>query len=464
MRGIVDYSVYLPAHYIKGNTILKNWNIVGNIYNRTVGYFDEDALTMGVESCKRITDKHKDIDGLFFCSASSPINYKNVSAYIGDTLNFNKGLLSMDITGNFRSGVTALLLSNKINGNIIIATSENPELEHGSSEESIFGDGAVSLLVGEDNLIAEIIDTQSDTEEFPSHFKRSEDAYIISNFDKKYTNDYGFNRIVKKNVEKFLLKNNLKAEEIDFLIVNDESYKNIIGLCKILDFDKKSIKCNEVMNFTGSLGNAQPMLAIVNALENAEPGNKVLVVGYGDGCDIVLLRVTKNINNIDRTLNTKIKELVEIDDYVTYIKYKRGIKGLKRLEEGFTSYQQKIREKDKFVKLIAAQCEKCGNIITLDNIACNKCGNVENFVDFKLSRTGTVFTYTQEFYYPSLNPPTDMVVINLDGGGRLLCQLTDNESNKLEVGARVELTFRRLSDAGKYPQYYWKAKLIKGGC
>ncbi len=49
------------------------------------------------------------------------------------------------------------------------------------------------------------------------------------------------------------------------------------------------------------------------------------------------------------------------------------------------------------------------------------------------------------------------VVVDFDGGGRTLLELADAEPEDVEVGSRVQLTFRRLYTSGGVHNYFWKA-------
>jgi hypothetical protein len=50
-----------------------------------------------------------------------------------------------------------------------------------------------------------------------------------------------------------------------------------------------------------------------------------------------------------------------------------------------------------------------------------------------------------------------------DGGGRLVCDLTDCDPEKIEAGAAVEMTFRKLYQSKGINSYFWKAKPIAEG-
>ena len=58
----------------------------------------------------------------------------------------------------------------------------------------------------------------------------------------------------------------------------------------------------------------------------------------------------------------------------------------------------------------------------------------------------------------SLNPPTVDAVVDYEGGGRFLCEMTDFEAERVAIGNEVEMTFRRLFTADGVHNYFWKAR------
>jgi uncharacterized OB-fold protein len=72
----------------------------------------------------------------------------------------------------------------------------------------------------------------------------------------------------------------------------------------------------------------------------------------------------------------------------------------------------------------------------------------------------TVTTYTVDRMIYSESPPVIFAVLDFDGGGRFPCQLTDCDVDEVEVGTRVEMTFRRLFTADGIHNYFWKARPI----
>jgi len=61
----------------------------------------------------------------------------------------------------------------------------------------------------------------------------------------------------------------------------------------------------------------------------------------------------------------------------------------------------------------------------------------------------------------SLSPPVVAVVIDVDGGGRFQCELTDCNPDDVAIGDRVEMTFRRFFLARNgIANYFWKARPV----
>ena len=62
----------------------------------------------------------------------------------------------------------------------------------------------------------------------------------------------------------------------------------------------------------------------------------------------------------------------------------------------------------------------------------------------------TVFTFTVDHLIASLEHPLPMAVVDVEGGGRLYLQVADSDT--IEIGAPVVLTYRRLHDRRRQPQ------------
>jgi len=74
---------------------------------------------------------------------------------------------------------------------------------------------------------------------------------------------------------------------------------------------------------------------------------------------------------------------------------------------------------------------------------------------------GTIVTYTVDRLAYSPSPPVVFAVVDFDGGGRLPVELTDVDEWEIQIGGRVEMTFRRLFTADGIHNYFWKARPVR---
>ncbi|MGQ9583284.1 MAG: OB-fold domain-containing protein, partial [Thermoplasmatota archaeon] len=209
----------------------------------------------------------------------------------------------------------------------------------------------------------------------------------------------------------------------------------------------------------GVLGSAHPLVMLAQALETSSAGERVLLSAYGDGSTAMVLEVTDAVEEFK-----KRRRLAAPSTQISYMKYLTFKRLLaEREEEGrpFSSPIQMSREEGMSVRLHGRRCRGCGTISTLNLRVCPKCGLRDSYEDVKLAKRGVVHTYTQEHYYPTPDPPVTMAVIDLEGGGRYLAQMTDASSQEVRVGMEVEIVFRRLHEGGGYHNYCWKCRPVR---
>jgi hypothetical protein len=74
---------------------------------------------------------------------------------------------------------------------------------------------------------------------------------------------------------------------------------------------------------------------------------------------------------------------------------------------------------------------------------------------------GTIAAYTVDRLAYSPSPPIVFAIVDFDGGGRFPVELTDVAEADVQVGGRVEMTFRRLNSADGIHNYFWKARPMR---
>ena len=68
-----------------------------------------------------------------------------------------------------------------------------------------------------------------------------------------------------------------------------------------------------------------------------------------------------------------------------------------------------------------------------------------------------MFTYSMDYLAGTIDNPLVITVVNFEGGGRILCMMTDRELDEVQVGMPVEMSFRKLRVVNGVHNYYWKS-------
>src|SRR5262249_49130037 len=117
----------------------------------------------------------------------------------------------------------------------------------------------------------------------------------LKSFPGAFETKFGYNRFIAATVQGVLKKSGLTAKEIASAAIAAPSQRALQAALRGLGLDAKSQVQDTFWNTVGDAGTAQPLVLLAAVLERAKPGDLVLMVGYGDGGDAAVLRVTEAI-------------------------------------------------------------------------------------------------------------------------------------------------------------------------
>lgn len=125
------------------------------------------------------------------------------------------------------------------------------------------------------------------------------------------------------------------------------------------------------------------------------------------------------------------------------------------------------RQQEQRYNLIGSRCGICGGRFFPRRTMCPVChrrslGNIE---DFRFSGNGKIESFTvvhEGISQYKAQVPYILAVIALDEGDNVLGQIVDCEICDVEVGKKVEMLFRKLTEDGKSGtiQYGFKFRMI----
>lgn len=472
MVGITSVGVYIPMYRLSREEIGKMWRAKGAAGEKAIAGYDEDTVTMAVAAaldCMKRNDG--EINGLYLATTTAPYKEKQSGAIIAGAVDLDQTCHTADFTNSLRAGTTALkaaidsVASNSAEQILVVASDCRIGAPKGRFEQTL-GDGAVALMIGSTDPIASVEGTYSIFSDFTDLWRTTNDVFIQSG-EGRFIDEAGYIPTMQEAVAGLMKKCSLTPGDFSRIVFYASDNRQHADMAKRLGFDKSQVQ-DPLFGQIGNAGTAAAMIMLVAALEEAAPGDRILFTSYGDGADTFVLRVTEKISEMPRkpTMKDRLARTVVVD-YGRYLNWRDliSVEPSALPERAEPALAPRWRERKTIRALYGTKCKKCGtpqiHPIGQKTRVCVTCQAKDNFEDYKFSdKTGKVFTYAIDQLQPTKNPPGLNGVIDFDGGGRLICELTDYDLSKVATGMPVEMTFRKLSQGKGIVNYFWKAKPI----
>jgi 3-hydroxy-3-methylglutaryl CoA synthase len=447
-------------------------NIANARGEKAVANFDEDSITMavsaGIDALKG--NERSKIEGVYFASTTMPYKERLNAGIISAALGMNDHVRAADFSGGIKAGTTALLsalegVESKRVNNLLVCSSDCRLGKPASPQELIFGDAAAALLVGDEGVIAEFKGSYSTTYDFVDHY-RGEFAKFDRQWEDRWIRDLGFDQLVPEAVNGLLDKYKLKISDFAKVVYPCHYGAARKKLNKVLGMAPEMTQDN-LQAEIGETGTPHALVMLIRALEEAEPGDRILVVSFGSGCDTLYFEATNNVEHKkDRNgISGCLARKAELDNYTKFLVWRDTLPaeaGLRAEEDLWTRWSSLWRGRKMVLGLWGTKCKRCGTAqLPPQRICVNPdCGAVDETEDYRFSdKIGHIASYTGDMLAASYNPPAVYGAIEFEGGGKFYFDFTDCDLDSLATGMPVSMSFRRKYHDKKRDivGYFWKA-------
>lgn len=476
MAGIVAYGAYIPKYRLSRDLIARAWGLSSMGGEKAVASFDEDTVTMAVEAafdCLGSVDP-KQADGLYFASTTPPYKEKQSASLIATVLDLQKDILTSDFCDSLRAGTSALkagmdAIESKSAKQILVTAADCRLGAAESAFEQTLGDGAAAFLLGDSDVVAEVIGSYSVSDEFTDYWRTNQDTFIKS-WEDRFANIYGYMNSVQGTISGILKKYKLAPGDFSKLVLYAPNPRQQTDVARRLGFDVKKLS-DLLFNTVGNTGTALAPMMLVAALEQANPGDRILLVSYGDGAQAFILEVTPNIGKVRdrRGIKGYLASKAMLPSYEKYVQFRNlMVTEEARVFPSPSSVPLFWRDKKSFLSFYGSKCKRCSLIQHPVQRICYRCQSKDEYEEVRLTRTGSIFTYAEDYLADVPVLPQISASIDLDDGARVFLRLTETEPQNpadppQKIGMPVEMTFRKLHERSGFHNYYWKARPVRGG-
>lgn len=463
--GITSYGSYVPYRRLKRAAIAQVLGIPAGKGERAVASFDEDSVSMAVEAARdalRAADA-TDIRTLLFATTTPPYAEKLNAALVGAAAQLPLEIRAADLTGSPRVGLTALMQATdavRANGGAaLVAIADCRIAAPEGKAEQTGGDGGVAFVVGE-NPLAEIVATASVTREFLDTWRAPGERFAHT-WEERFALTQAYGPLLGAAVTRVLEEGKCAPSDLAKVVLDAPNPRAADELARGAKLAPEQI-ADALALTVGQTGATHAALMLANVLAAAKPGDRILVASAGDGADAILLQVTDRAASYSQARS--VGRLIESKGDVAYARYLKWREILpteppRRPDPERPAGPPMLRSETWKFGFIGSKCTACGTPQLPPQRICIQCRARDQMEPYPFAdRPAKVATFTLDRLAHSLNPPTVNVVVDFAGGGRILCEMTDCEPEKVAIGDEVEMTFRRMHSAGGVHNYFWKAR------
>jgi hydroxymethylglutaryl-CoA synthase len=463
-RFIASASAYLPLLRLERKAALAalSWSGLGGPRSghRSVAGWDEDAVTLAVEA-SRIAIGDDPPQAVVFASTSAPFRERLQAGVLVDALGLPTDTDATDVAGSRRCGIAALrhALRGRA-GSVLIAAGERRSSAPGSSLQLAWGDGGAATLVADTGCAKLIGDATLNLDLVDVY--ASDDHPLPYQTEERFIRDEAIERIFLPAIATALKQANIGASDITLAAVQEPTagvYKAVAAKLGL----KTPNLCDRISEAAGDLGAAQALFGLALALEEAAIGDRILLAGFGSGCDIVILEVTSNAA-AHGAASKALTHGTALTNYTRFL----SLSGSLNLDWGARSeLDQKVspsvlarygRDMHGFV----GGRDKRGNVqFPKTTIPVSpQADGPEELQDVRLTDVlARVVSVTADRLNYTPDPPFYFGLVQFENGARVSMEFRDVEGATPKVGDPLRMRFRVKSIDRKrgFRTYFWKA-------
>lgn len=435
--------------------------------------WDEDSVTLAVEAARdALSDRpREELTSLTMASTTQPFAEFQSSTLVAEALGLRSTIRTLDLGHSQRAATSGLIAAfRQAEGSSLFIAADRPRGKPASTQEINFGAGAAAFTLGTENVIATLVTSVSKSVLFADHF-RADGARYDYYWEERWIRDEGYGKLVVESVASALKQANLTPADIKHFVLA-APFKGVaaavmkkIGIAPEAEADGLELNC-------GFSGSAHSLLMLAHQLEKTQPNEHIMLVGFGQGVDVLVLRTTDNLKSFSprRGVSVALADAQDNDAYLRFASHEKsielewGMRGEKSLKTAFT---EQYRSSNQLSNFVAGECKHCGTVQFPQlpycvNPACN--APRVNFEPHPLfDEPAKVLTYTGDWLTYHLAPPLYVGFVQFASGARVLMEMADIGPSGIEVGTPMRMAFRikDTDQARGYSRYFWKATPIQ---
>ena len=340
--GIVGYGAYIPRCRLSAKEISQTWRDGRDMDSLPVEQIslpgpDEDVATMSIEATQNALSRaevNKDeIRSVYVGSESHPYAAKTTGSIIAEALGITPHATAADFQFGCKAGTEAIqagfgLVGSGMAKYAIGIGADTAQARPRDDLEYTAAAGAGAILMGPANeSVATLQASYSYVTDTPDFFRRAYRKY--PEHSNRFTGEPGYFKHIGNAVNILMEEMDLKAEDFSAAVFHQPNVRFPLKIARALGFTADQVKTGLLSKEIGNAYSSSTLLGLTAVLDEASPGDRILLASYGSGAgsDVFCFTVTDKINQAKHkapTTRLYLERTLSVD-YITYARLKGKI-------------------------------------------------------------------------------------------------------------------------------------------
>ncbi len=340
--GIVGYGAYVPRYRLAAEAIADVWrggqNATLPVESKSVPGPDEDTVTMAIEAAqnalRRAGIAPDVIRAVWVGSESHPYAVKPTSTIVAQALGIAPYTNAADFEFACKAGTEAMQAAIGFVGSgmaeyAMAIGMDTAQGRPGDALEYTAAAGGAAYIFGPaEEAIAVLEGSVSYVTDTPDFFRRAYQKY--PEHGNRFTGEPAYFHHVLSAAQALMDELGLKSEDFAAVVFHQPNSKFPQRAARKLGFTREQIHAGLLAPVIGNTYAGASPLGFTAALDEAKPGDRLLIVSFGSGAgsDAMSFIVTDRIEEVrDRAPRTRAYiERRQAVDYATYLRWRKKVK------------------------------------------------------------------------------------------------------------------------------------------
>ncbi|MBF0501178.1 MAG: hydroxymethylglutaryl-CoA synthase [Candidatus Riflebacteria bacterium] len=334
MVGISGYGTQIPRYRIKVEEIAKVWGTDAPAYRRgmnlnekSVPAPDEDVGTLSVNAAYNALARSgiapKDIGAVYVGSESHPYAVKPTGTMVAEAIGACPHVHTASLEFACKAGTEGMFIGTQMVqagrvANVLAIGADTSQGAPGDALEYSAAAGAAAFVISTKNIVAELLDTDCYMTDTPDFWRRPYSHYPAHGG--RFTGEPAYFKHVEGATNAMLARAKMKPSDFDYVIFHQPNGKFPVVVAKKLGFKEPQYRHGLLTPVLGNTYSGSSPLGLAATLDEAKPGQLILLVSYGSGAgsDAFIFKTTKRLLEV-RDLAPRVRK--QLDEHKYYLEY-----------------------------------------------------------------------------------------------------------------------------------------------